>query len=210
MARKAKTETEQQIVIPAMKIEICRLKVVGDSSLICHAWSEKAKRMMLEKQTKRATAGREVRDPFKEFVDSLYWLTPKPENPTMEDVMNARFGFPGIAFKSAAIEGAYQGGIVNKKTMLRAAFHVIDDLIEIEGIPTIREDMVIIGGQQQTADLRYRGEFKDWSALIRIQFNANVVSVEQLANFFNVGGFSCGVGEWRPQRDGTYGRFHVE
>lgn len=209
MAKKV-TDVEEQIVIPALNIHACTLKIVGDSPLICHAWSEKAKREMLYKQTKRATAGREVRDPFMDFVNSLYWVTPKPEKPTMDDVIKARFAFPAIAFKAAAIDGAYQGGIVNKKTTLRAAFHILDELVEIEGTPTIREDMVKIGGIQKVADLRYRGEFKKWSTLLHIQFNANVISVEQIANFFNVGGFACGIGEWRPQRDGTYGRFHVE
>lgn len=28
-------------------------------------------------------------------------------------------------------------------------------------------------------------------------------------NVFEIGGFAIGVGEWRPQKDGIYGRFHV-
>ena len=207
MAKKI-TEAEQQIVIPAMKIKTMDLRIVGDSPLICHAWSEKAKRMMLEKQTKRATAGREIRDPFREFTESLYWLTPKPETPTMEDVINAKFGFPTVAFKAAAIDGAYQSGIVDKKTTLRGAFHILEEFAEIEGTPILREDMVRIG--MGTADLRYRGEFKEWSTTLHIRFNENVISVEQLCNFFNVGGFACGIGEWRPSKDGVYGRYHVE
>lgn len=207
MAKKV-ADVEQQIVIPAMKIKTMDLRIVGDSPLICHAWSEKAKRMMLEKQTKRATAGREIRDPFREFTESLYWLTPKPETPTMEDVVNARFGFPTVAFKAAAVDGAYQSGIVDKKTTLRGAFHILEEFAEIEGTPILREDMVRIG--MGTADLRYRGEFKEWSTTLHIRFNENVISVEQLCNFFNVGGFACGIGEWRPSKDGVYGRYHVE
>lgn len=207
MAKKV-VETEQQIIIPAMKIKTMNLRIVGDSPLICHAWSEKAKRMMLQRQTRKASTGREVKDPFVDFIESLYWLTPKPETPTMEDVMNARFGFPTVAFKAAAVDGAYQSGIVDKKTTLRGAFHVLGEFAEIEGTPIMREDMVRIG--MGTADLRYRGEFTEWSTTLHIQYNEGAISIEQICNFFNVGGFACGIGEWRPSKDGVYGRYHVE
>lgn len=61
-----------------------------------------------------------------------------------------------------------------------------------------------------TADIRYRGEFPEWSTEITLRYNANVLSPEQVANLFNVAGFAVGVGEWRPQRDGSFGMFHVE
>ena len=66
------------ISIPALKLESLKLKIVGDSPLISHAWSEKAKLMMLQKQQKNATSAKEIRRPSVEFADSLYWLTEKP------------------------------------------------------------------------------------------------------------------------------------
>jgi hypothetical protein len=60
-----------------------------------------------------------------------------------------------------------------------------------------------------TADIRYRGEFKDWSCTLRLSYNANVLSPEQIVNLFNVAGYAIGVGEWRPARDGSFGRFRV-
>ena len=68
--------------------------------------------------------------------------------------------------------------------------------------------MVRIG--MGVADLRYRGEFKQWSTTLNIRYNANVMSMEQIVNLFNIGGFSCGVGEWRPEKGGSNGMFHVE
>jgi hypothetical protein len=35
------------------------------------------------------------------------------------------------------------------------------------------------------------------------------MSAEQVLNLFNTAGFACGVGEWRPERDGSNGRFRV-
>jgi len=212
MATKKKEAIQEEqigITIPAIQVKQTKIHIVGDSPLIVHAWSEKAKRMMLEKQLKKAKTGKEVRAPWQEFCDSLYWLTEKPENPTMEDIKKARFGFPAVAFKAAAIDAAYQLGAIEKKTTARGAFHILGEMVEIKGTPTIREDMVRLGGITSPADLRYRGEFKEWEADIPIQYVPMSISLEQVANMINLGGFACGVGEWRPSKDGQNGRFHV-
>ena len=208
-----KTETSA-ISIPAMKIQTFTLKIVGDSPLICHAWSEKAKLMMLQKQQKKATAGKEIRNPAREYANSLYWLSEKPDIENMSDeeihnaIQNGHFGFPSIAFKAAAVDAGYQSGVLEKKTTARGAFHILGEFAEIEGTPTIREDMARIG--MGTADLRYRAEFKDWSTVLQIRLNGNAMSMEQVVNLMNIAGFACGVGDWRVAKDGTFGTFHVE
>ncbi len=201
-------KTDVQVEIPGINIQMFTVKLVGDSPLIVHAWSEKAKREMLDKQMKKAKAGREAKDPFKDYVDSLYWLTPKPENTTHEDIEKAKFGFPAVAFKAAAVDAGYQSGVTANKTTSRGAFHIVGDMVEIEGTPEIREDMVRVG--MGTADIRYRGEFKNWSVTLQVRYNANAMSIEQIINLFNLGGFACGIGEWRPAKDGSFGMFHVE
>ena len=205
----AKTVNEESILgieIPEIRVETFQVKLIGDSPLIMHAWSEKAKKMMLDKQMKKATTGKEAKDPFRDFCDSMYWLTEKPENPTMEDVMNAKYGFPVTAFKSAAVDAGFQQGILAKKTTARGAFHILGEYAVIEGTPEMREDMVRIVG---TSDIRYRGEFKNWSTVLTIRYNPIAMSAEQIINLLNMGGFSNGVGEWRPAKDGAFGTFHV-
>ena len=130
-----------------------------------------------------------------------------PENPTEYDIANARFGFPVTAFKACAIDAGYQQGIIPKKTTARGAFHILGDFAEIEGKPQIREDMVRVG--MGVADIRYRGEFPEWSVVLTIRYNPRAMSAEQIINLLNFGGFSNGVGEWRPEKDGDHGTFHV-
>jgi hypothetical protein len=71
----------------------------------------------------------------------------------------------------------------------------------------MREDMVRVG--MGTADIRYRPEFTEWSVKLPIKYNADAISLDQLVNLFTLAGFGVGVGEWRPERDGQYGMFHV-
>lgn len=202
-----KDEMVMDVTIPEIKLMTMKVRVEGDSPLIVHAWSEKAKKMMLDKQMKKATTAKEAKDPWMDYCESMYWLDGMPKEPTEDDVKNARFGFPACAFKAAAVDAGYQQGVLQKKTTARGAFHIMGDMVEIEGQPNMREDMVRIG--MGTADIRYRGEFKKWAAELTIKYNPQVMSAEQIINLINMGGFANGVGEWRPSKDGSYGTFHV-
>ena len=200
-------ETMLDLVIPPIETKTFNVKLIGDSSLIVHKWSEKAMKMILDKQTKKAGTGKEAKDPWADYCDSLYWLSEKPTNPSEDDIAEAKFGFPAKAFKACAIDAGFQQGIIPKKTTARGAFHILGEMVEIEGHPQIREDMVRIA--MGTADIRYRGEFPEWSVVLTIRYNPRAMSAEQIINLLNFGGFSNGVGEWRPEKDGDHGTFHV-
>lgn len=113
-----------------------------------------------------------------------------------------------MAFKAAAVDGAFQQKAMDTKTTARGAIHIVGEFAEINGIPTLREDMARIG--KGTADLRFRAEFKTWSTVLHIKYNSGAISLEQVVNLFSIGGFSNGVGDWRPAKDGTFGTFHIE
>ena len=146
---------------------------------------------MLAKQAKKA---REAKSPEHDYRESLY---PHP---------NGGHGFPSIAFKAAAVSACRfaDGG---RMTGARGAFRIDGGVVKLKGKPTPREDMVRIG--MGVADIRYRGEFRKWSADLAIRFNANALSAEQIVNLFNTASFGVGIGEWRPERNGRYGMFHV-
>lgn len=212
-----KAETVVAEIRP-LDIKRVKIKIVGDSPLIVHAWSEKAKRQMLESQMRTTkTKAKEIRDPYKDFVDSMYWLTEKPEatpNAFENAVKNgAKWGFPVTAIKQSANSSAYRLGWVKNQMELRGSYFLeteFGEMFEIKGsIPEMREDMVRVG--QGTADLRYRAEFKDWYAELTLKYNASGnLSLEQILNCISAGGYTCGIGEWRPERDGSYGMFHIE
>lgn len=220
--------TKKTEVIEIKPIEIAKLniRIVGDTPLIMHAWSEKAKREMLEAQqgAKKGKA-KERKNPVVDFINSMYWLTEKPDvsndmkEEECEELFNeaiakgAKFGFPVTAFKQAAISAAYRLGWSKDKMSLRGVFFIDADengMVEIKSdVPEMREDMVKIG--MGTADIRYRGEFKNWYTDLTISYNANGnYDLNSIINIINAGGYVCGVGEWRPERDGQNGMFHIQ
>ena len=193
MATKASTAT---VTVSPESIDIQRvvLRIVGDSPLVTKAWSAKAKQMMLDKQMKRGTQAKAAKDPEQDYQESLYHMP------------GGGHGFPAVGIKASAIRGGKGIGLVMAD--MRAAFHVIGDLLPIEGEPRMREDMVRVG--MGTADIRYRGEFTEWAIDLPIRYNARRVSLEQLVAMFDSGGFGTGIGEWRPENGGSWGMYHVE
>lgn len=220
--------TKKSTVVEIKPIEVVEttVRIYGDTPLIMHAWSAKAKKEMLDaQQGKKKGKQKEPKNPMFDFVESIYWLDKKPpitNDMSVEDSEiafaefmqneNPRFGFPATAFKQAAISAAYRMGWSKDKMSIRGAFYIQGDengMVEIHSDnPIMREDMVKIG--MGTADLRYRGEFRNWYADLNISYNKNGnFALSTIVNMINAGGYICGVGEWRPERDGTYGMFHV-
>ena len=222
----ATAKSTEVVEIRPIDMKTVEVTLVGDTPMIMHAWSEKAKRMMLEAQQGKAKGKKKpIKNPVDDFIQSMYWLTEKPTYPDdsseeiCEEAFNkaiangAKFGFPVTAFKQAAISAAYRMGWVKNQMGLRGAFFIeseYGDMVEIKSdTPIMREDMVKIAGG--TADIRYRGEFRNWSATFKVKYNANgEFSLENIINIINAGGTICGVGEWRPERDGQFGMYHVK
>jgi hypothetical protein len=211
MAKAPAKKENVAIELPKLDLQTMEVTLIGDSPLIVHAWSMKAKKEMLGKQMKEATGAKEAKEPEADFQASMYRLA------------DGGHGFPSVAFKNAAVTaGTSVAGLT--KIAARQAFHIVGEDVDIRGAfvgamsrtnlvriegdnPQIREDMVRVG--MGTADLRYRAEYPSWHTKIVVRFNANVLSPAQILNLLNTAGFAVGVGEWRPERDGQYGLFHV-
>lgn len=226
MAAKAQAVID---IKPIIK-ETIDITIVGTTPLVVHAWSHKAKQEMLDKQRgKKTGAKHSIKIPTNDFSESLYWLTDKPELGENDDeaeanVFNAinngaKFGFPCNGIKASIISGAYRGGLDVKMTELRGTFYLYGatdastiDYAEIIGSkPVMREDMVKVGGMSKSADIRYRAEFSEWEIPLKLKYMKNgKYSLEQLLNMVNYGGFCCGIGEWRPERDGQLGMYELK
>lgn len=239
----ATAKKAELIEIKPLEMKEVNVRIVGDTPLIMHAWSAKAKREILYKEVFGKSLGKDAREPIKDFCSSMYWLTPMPEefdeNTVFEAVKTAKFGFPVTAFKQAAISAAYRMGWTKDKMSTRGCFFIEPDassyysgdlevdlarkainiipnvpraeqLVEIHSnTPLMREDMVRVG--MGSADIRYRGEFQNWSCNLKIKYNTNgAYRLDQILNMINAGGTVCGIGEWRPERDGQYGLYHIE
>lgn len=228
-----------RIEIKKVPVEKARIKVVGDTPLLVHAWSEKIKKQLLSdmQMTKREKKEKEheKKDPFADFVEAAYWITPMPEvrglppeeqqrlfEKAIDD--GAQFGFPTVAFKKAAIMACYSSGIIKSTALMRRLFHVnavnsahVNSsqelaILKIEEPPELSEDVVKVGPfNNRVPDLRYRPAFRKWSVELELSLiKTGMFEMQDIVNAIDMGGFMNGVGEWRTEKDGEFGNFHVE
>lgn len=206
---------EVSVELKPLEIKEITITIEGDTPLIVNNFNEKTKQQMLDTQMKKAKSeAREPKNPVESFMRSLHWLTKMPNEFTLEAFdealkNGAKFGFPATGVKKSAVSGAYRNKFSKDKVSLNGAFHIPMEFIEIqyENI-VMREDMVRVG--MGTPDIRHRAEFQNWSMTFPIKYTENVYSLEQIINFFNVGGFSVGIGESRIEKCGTNGSYHVK
>lgn len=217
----SETGTVMEVRTPRLDLRILKVKIVGDSPLIVHAFSAKSKKMMLDKMMGAAKQGRAPKDPVNEFREALYVTS------------DGKPGFKACCVKLCMVDVANH--VELKKTDMMRSFYVKPDegeLIVIESDPlkepvteqdkiygkdikkehamgaSMREDAVTVG--MSGTDLRYRPQFINWKMDLTIQYNSSVITPEQLVNLLNTAGFGCGLGDWRVQKGGDFGRFHVE
>lgn len=197
--------------VPEIKLEQHTLRLIGTAPLIVHAFPEKARKAMLDKQMKSAKGGRDARDPVAEVEASRYRLP------------DGRDGFPAIAFKAAAVTACTSLADITK-VAARQAFGVKGLPMHAPGVmngsfvrtaliplvahpPVMREDMVVLSGIGRKSEVRYRPEYSIWGVEIDIVLNPQVISIGQLGSMFQAAGHGVGIGDYRPERDGDCGTF---
>lgn len=195
---------EPTLHIHKINTETLLVPILGTTPLIVSKFSEKAKRKMLDAQQGRRSP-KEARNPQEEYEASLYRL-------------GDGYGFPVVAFKAATVGAARFYGKDVKMTELRQFLWFTGEmsdaegqpLVPINGEPKMREDYVRLAGPSRGADLRYRGEFRDWSATLRVAYVTSSISRDSVLSLIDAGGMGIGVGEWRPERKGDFGTYTID
>jgi hypothetical protein len=129
---------------------------------------------------------------------------------------NGEFGIKGDSFRGSLLgaAGAWKGK--NKSTMKSRLSHVtiVEDLVRInykDGSPVTsyeidaRRAMV-----QKNGIIRRRPKFTEWSCQFTVEFDPLLVPEPKLiCDIFNDAGGRIGVGDFRPSKNGWFGRYSV-
>jgi hypothetical protein len=197
---------EQSIVgVGIRKVELM-LRGRKGSPLVIHAFAEKAKQEIRDKQQKKAKKGREERRPQEECEAAKYFDE------------KGRECAPITAIKKSIISAATAFEDITKVSLRQSIF--VDSiaspgspLVPIElhdGKPAkglMREDAVTIG--MNTRGLTYRPEYKEWQLRVSVEYNSRMISEEQLLALVDQAGWGVGICEGWPERTSAlgWGRF---
>jgi hypothetical protein len=195
--RKAATSESKVIEIPEIRRVRMQVTIEGVTPLICHRFGERAIEKMEAVQVHAAKLKKEPRDPEADFKDAMY----HPNG----DVN--RHGFPAGGVKKALV---CAGGRFADETMtvLRGVIQIPAFLLDIEApYPEMRKDPTRLSNG--AANLAYRPGYSPWKMKVPVEFNETMISQAQVLNLFQLAGFSIGLGDWRPEKNGTFGQFQI-
>ena len=191
---------QQKVILKPISAGVSTIIVEGTSPLIMHKWSEKALRQIREKKGGRKTKDRDICVPEQECMDATYVT------------VDGRVGIPAMALKSAILSAAHKDLGIEKTLVRKSLFIVCNDangVLPITGSdPKMREDYVRVG--MGGTDLRYRPQIDEWQVVFDIQFDTDMLSMQDIVNLIDRAGFGVGICEWRPEKGGEYGRFKVK
>ena len=185
----------QNLTITAPDFRTVELTIKGTAPYVQLKFAEKAMNLMKAKmeagpQAKKNTK-REARDFNEDYNQALHISS------------DGWYGIPAGAFRNAMISACRIVGFQMTKAKL-AVFVEADGIDETEGTPLVKlygePEMVIHHVRNATgvADLRVRGMWREWHAVLRVTFDHDMFSVEDVTNLVARVGLQVGIGEGRP------------
>jgi phosphoglycolate phosphatase-like HAD superfamily hydrolase len=178
------------------------------SPLVIHAFSEKAKKEIRDKQQKKVRKTKEQRDPQAEFLAARYVDAEGRECAPITAIKKAIIT-AATAFDDITKVGLRQALFVDSTAVPGAALIPIETWDGLPAVGTMREDAVTIG--INTRGLTYRPEYPQWQLRFTIEYQPTLISQEQLLALLDQAGWGVGICEGRPERSSAlgWGRFAV-
>lgn len=195
----AATGGEILIAIPDLELSTARFRLLGESAMIMHRFSQKAWQELFcpGEETNRAARQSTLKhDPQAEYCGAFY-RNRDPARPTLFHIPS---GMVHGAIASAALD---LPGVAKAK--IERLTRVINVNIDFYGVPQIYCAMVRNSGMTRTPDVRTRPIFPEWACEIEISFPRMLISERDLARLVSAAGRIIGIGDWRGEKGGPFG-----
>lgn len=194
--------TSQTLTVPAPNLQVAMFTIRGTAPLVQNKFSQKARETIRQTQSEGSTAkGKKKREP-KDFA-ALY-------EGSMHRAREGWYGIHAGAFRNAMISACRTVGFAMTKAKL-AVFIVADGIDKDDGTPLVRiqgeprQHEGMVRNATGVCDLRVRGMFEEWEAQLRVRFDADMLTLNDVANLLSRVGMQVGIGEGRPDSKASGG-----
>ena len=202
MAKTAKTP-KTEIDIVRVTEEHATAWLVGDTAFFCNRMAAKAKRSLLfpaPRMTQQQRATKLKHAPYAEFRDSAYQRRGPGETKIV-----MRGSAPKLAIAGAALRTPTS---VNK-TEITQLVRVPEEYCPLWGIPRLDMSVVRQAGMSRTPDIRTRARIEEWAMRVPLSWISPNLNERKVVTLLINAGILCGLGDWRLERGGPFGRFRV-
>jgi hypothetical protein len=191
-----KTETTgDAVTIAEIKMTEMTFCLVGQSPLVIHAVSAKAKGSLLFPAPKKNAAEKATsmkHEPYEEFLDACYRFRDEDPTPT-------RLYMPAGAFHGAMAQAAIDM-VGAKKAQIGRLTTVIGGKIPIYGVPQLWQTIVRSSDMARTPDVRTLPILPEWAAMVTVKFVGSLIKPQSIGNLLGAAGVIVGVGDGRPEK----------
>lgn len=195
---------KKQVTVPPPNLQIAVFKIRGDAPLVINAFSEKARAEMRAKQLAGSVANKGKKREPKNFKECYEQARHKSKA--------GWDGLPAAAFRNACVSACRTVGF--KMTLAKLSIFCIadgfdkvshDPLVKItKGKPQYFE--AAVRNATGVADLRARPLWEPgWEAKVRLRFDADQFTLEDVTNLLVRVGMQVGLCEGRPDSKNSCG-----
>lgn len=206
MAKKDEQKT-MAIDIRAPAYKVIEFEIVGTAAFVANRFSQEAREMMRadmaagsKGKVKKRGAERPPKDFDADYIGSMH---------VSEDGWH---GIPATSFKAALVRAASQVGA--NMTLLKQCLFVEQDGFDQERVtPLVRithgqpeKFEAYVRNKSGVADIRARARWAPgWRCMLRVRYDADLLSEQSIANMVLRAGLSVGVGAGRPASKDSVG-----
>ena len=191
---------EKQVTIPEPKIKYVNIKIQGVTPLLQEKMDPRVAELYDKKKAKKLY-DEDTRSEEEKVGDKIHY-TP-----------DGNIGYPSAGILRGMLDVAPR---INGpraapfKTEIRQAVGFLEDVIPLDYEKQDTATHIgITSGRTRAPRLIIRPQFHNWSATLKICYNEDIISLEQLINLINWAGFHCGLGGFRRSCNGNFGQYKV-
>jgi len=192
----AKAATATTVTISAPKFETAEFHIIGTAPYVQAKFSAKARLAMHEKHVAGSTSAKGKKREARDFQADY--------EAAMHKAPDGWIGIPAPAFRNAMISACRMCGFQMTKAKL-SIFAEADGFDADDGTPLVRITSgepeyteLAVRNESGVADLRARPMWREWTATVRVRFDADQFTREDVANLLMRAGIQVGIGEGRP------------
>lgn len=195
-----KQVVEEEIATPAEDVVICPALEKTIRTFVIRGT---APGLLCDRAPEGTPPSPDPRTDKQRYVDSLYALDP-PE-------ADSAFGFPATGIKKSMVRAGKMGK--ENMTDLRSLFFIITP--RVDGLlPILKMEPKQVTHRARNSKKGHitvvRSFFAaGWEMELPIEYVAGKLDVPQIVSLIERAGYGVGIGAWRPENDGLYGRFEI-
>jgi len=196
-------EVRKLVNIEPLKNKFVDIEIESISSLLMNRRSDRVKESLRRyKKDDFKKQGKDKNRDLKHITDE------EEVKEKIHYTNDGKIGFPAMGFKIGMMSVAPKLGIYTNQLN---SVQILGGVIPIKYVKmNINRTMGKMGGRSKTPQEIIRPEFVDWSCKITIKFNSEIINEEQIVNILNWAGSEIGLGDWRPEKKGSYGMYKVK